>query len=122
MNSSRSLAAAFMFAAVLLPGFAAEPSWVAKSNTNALLLLQTRAKYSPESASSLGLEEYDEQISDLSRDLFESIVAETDPRVQQDLQILIGAGEDDLRSTALRRKYFMPFVNVTAMIFGVTRE
>jgi hypothetical protein len=128
--SQRAWGAALTLTALLLPAFAAEPSWVAKSNTNALLLLQTRAKYSPEDASQLGLEDYDEKISDLSHDLFEAKAADTrtaidelkkrlatenDPGVKQDLEILIAAGEDEPRSTALTRKYFIPFIRPTSV-------
>src|ERR1041385_404253 len=115
---------------------AAEPAWVAKSNTNAQVLLQLMAKYSPESASQLGVDGFDEQISDLSRDQFEPanaetrsaiselqkrLAGETDSKVKQDLEILIEAAQDRLRSGALSRKYFMPFVDVVAMVYGVTR-
>ncbi|MDQ1921113.1 hypothetical protein [Massilia pseudoviolaceinigra] len=49
---------------------AAEPAWVTKSNANAKLVLNVMAKYAPESASGLGVDGYDEQITDLSRDHF----------------------------------------------------
>lgn len=116
---------------------AAEPPWVAKSNANAKLLLELTAKYSPEEASWLGVEGFDENIMDLSRDLFETrnadtqavvkelrrrLDSESDPKVKQDLEILIKNGEDDLRSAALSRKYFFPFIDLTSEIFGVTRQ
>jgi len=126
-----------LFAFLLASAFAAEPAWVQKSNANAQLLLEVMAKYSPESASQLGVDGYDEKISDFSRDLFEAnnadtraaiaelrkrLASETDAKVKQDLEILINSAEDGLRSGALSRKYFIPFVNVTGMIFGVVRE
>ena len=52
---------------------AAEQSWVTRSNQNAQLLLGIEAKYSPESASSLGLEGYDEAISLLFPELAEPL-------------------------------------------------
>src|SRR5687768_6928510 len=85
---------------------AAEPSWVEKSNENARILLKTRAKHSPEGASQLGVEGFDEEISDFSRDKFDEIIAddradiaelkkrlaaETHPKIRQDLDILITA-------------------------------
>jgi uncharacterized protein (DUF885 family) len=123
-------------AALVCSALAAEPAWVARSNTNALLLLQLMAKYNPESASRLGVDGFDEQITDLSRDQFEfanadsraaiaelqkRLADETDSKVKQDLEILIEAAQDRLRSRALNRKYFMPFVDVDSMIYGVTR-
>lgn len=116
---------------------ATEPAWVTKSNENAKLLLNLQAKYSPESASSLGVDGYDEQITDMSRDLFEAtsrdtraviaelqkrLKAEKDPKVRQDLEILIGAAEDQLRSAAVNRKYLLPFTDVTQLMFGVMRQ
>ncbi|WP_051293722.1 DUF885 domain-containing protein [Pseudoduganella violaceinigra] len=116
---------------------ATEPAWVTKSNDNAKLLLNVQAKYSPESASSLGVDGYDEQITDMSRDLFEAnnkdtravitelkrrLKVEADPKIKQDLEILIGAAEDQLRSAAVNRKHLLPFVDVTQLLFGVMRQ
>jgi hypothetical protein len=116
---------------------ATEPAWVAKSNDNAKLLLKVLAKYQPEGASSLGVDGFDEQIIDMSRDPFEplskdtrAVVAElqkrlkseTDPRIKQDLEILIGTAEDQLRTAAVNRKYLLPFTDVTQLIFGVMRQ
>ncbi|MCG2584777.1 DUF885 domain-containing protein [Massilia sp. TS11] len=115
---------------------AAEPAWVTKSNANAKVLLNLMAKYSPESASSLGVDGYDEQITDLSRDLYEASVRdteaviadlqgrlkqETDAKIRQDLEILIAAARDQLTSNALQRKYFLPYQDLSAMLFGVVR-
>jgi uncharacterized protein (DUF885 family) len=116
---------------------ATEPAWVTKSNENAKLLLNLQAKYSPESASSLGVDGYDEQITDMSRDLFEAtsrdtraviaelqkrLKAEKDPKVRQDLEILIGAAEDQLRSASINRKHLLPFLDLTQLMFGVMRQ
>ena len=124
-------------AALVLPAAAAEPAWVTKSNTNAKVLLNVMAKYSPESASNLGVEGYDEQITDLSRDQFDAINrdtraaiaelqkrlrVETDSKVKQDLQILIDKAQDQLKSSALERKYLMPYLDLTRMMFGVVRS
>ncbi|WP_426103522.1 DUF885 domain-containing protein [Massilia sp. TSP1-1-2] len=131
------LLAALIIGALSLPAGAAQPAWVTKSNESAKLLLHVLAKYSPESASGLGVDGYDEQITDLSRDQFEAsnkdlraaiaqlqkqLASELDPKVRQDLAILIGAGEDQIRSAALNRRYFLPFIDVTGMMFGVVRE
>ena len=123
--------------ALAVPSFAAEPAWVTKSNDNAKLLLNVMAKYSPESASSLGVDGFDEQITDLSRDQFEAqnrdvraAIAEmerrrkleTDPKIRQDLDILIGSATDQLRSSALQRKYFIPFNDLTQTMYEVVRQ
>ncbi|QNA87906.1 DUF885 domain-containing protein [Massilia sp. Dwa41.01b] len=133
---SRTLVAGLLAAALSLPAFAAEPAWVTKSNTNAKVLLNVMARYSPEEASTLGVDGFDEQITDLSRDQFDAINrdtraavaelqkrlrSETDPKVKQDLQILIDKAQDQMKSAALERKYFMPFTDLTRMMFGVVR-
>jgi uncharacterized protein (DUF885 family) len=132
----RTVLAGLLASALALPAFAAEPAWVTKSNDNAKVLLNVLAKYSPESASSLGVDGYDEQITDMSRDQFEAnnrdlraaiaelqkrMRTETDSKVKQDLQILIDKAQDNLKTSALQRKYFMPFDDLTGMIFGVMR-
>jgi uncharacterized protein (DUF885 family) len=131
-----SLIGGLSLVAMTLPAFAVEQAWVTKSNANAKLLLNVVTKYAPENASSLGVDGFDEQIVDLSHDQYESEMkdlraaaaelekrrkAETDPKVRQDLDILIARAHDNLRSSALNRKYFMPFNDVTGTIFGVVR-
>lgn len=123
-------------AALSLPAVAAEPAWVTKSNTNAKVLLNVLAKYSPETASNLGVDGYDEQIMDLSRDQFDAsnrdlgaaiaelqkrLRSETDSKIRQDLQILIDKAQDQLKTAALQRKYFMPYQDLTRMVYGVVR-
>ncbi len=112
----------------------AEPAWVTRSNANAKLLLDVGARFEPEDASERGVDGYDEQIVDLSRDQFEPsararraviaelqkrLKAETDPKVRQDLDILIGSARDQLRAQALERKYFLPFNDLGQTMFGV---
>lgn len=119
------------------PAPAAEPAWVQRSNDNARLLLDVVAKYSPERASELGVDGYDEHIVDMSRDQFaptrqhtravidalrRRLKTESDRKVAQDLDILIKAGEDQLRAAALNRKYFLPYVNVGQLVYAVVRD
>lgn len=120
--------------------FAAAPTdaaWVSKSNENAQLLLKVMARYAPESASTLGVDGFDEQITDYSRDTFaaqnrdqRAAIAEMvrlrklerDPRIVQDLDILIGSANDQLRTQALQRQYFMPFIDLTQSLFEVVNQ
>ncbi len=46
----------------------APPAWVAESNRHAQILLEVLAKYSPEGASSFGVEGYDADVVDLKPD------------------------------------------------------
>jgi hypothetical protein len=116
---------------------AAEQGWVTRSNENAKVLLGVLAKYSPETASQLGADGYDEAITDLTRDTYDAqaadlrgtvddyqrrLASESDPRVKQDLAILIQAGQDNLTSNALARKYFIPYVDMTGFVFGVVQR
>ena len=116
---------------------AAEAPWVARSNDSAKVLLQVLAKYSPESASQIGVDGFDEAIVDLSQDQFDAqqtdlaaaisefhqrAAGETDPKVRQDLQILEGAAADNVSSNAVNRKYLLPFIDVTGLVFGVVQQ
>lgn len=116
---------------------ASEQAWVARSNENSRLLLDVLAKYNPETASQLGVDGYDEQITDFTRDTYDAqtadlkaaitdyrqrLATESDPKVKQDLAILVQAAEDNLSANALARKYFIPFVDVTGYVFGVVQR
>ena len=133
----RALIAVFLIALQAVPVGANELPWVARSNENTKVLLKVVAEYSPEYASRLGVAGFDENITDLSRDQFERtnrdthaaiaelqkrLKSETDPKVRQDLDILIGAAQDNLTSRALKRKHFVPFTDVAGLVFGVTRQ
>ncbi|OON59164.1 hypothetical protein B0920_24930 [Massilia sp. KIM] len=133
---ARTTMLGLLAAALSLPAVAAEPAWVTKSNTNAKVLLNVLAKYSPETASNLGVDGYDEQIMDLSRDQFDAsnrdlgaaiaelqkrLRSETDSKIRQDLQILIDKAQDQLKTAALQRKYFMPYQDLTRVVYGVVR-
>lgn len=134
----RALIAAITFAFASLTGVAsAEQAWVTKSNDNAKLLLKLIAKYSPESASQLGVDGYDELITDMSRDFYDANVkdsnavitelqkrkkVETDPRVRQDLDILISGTADRLASGALERKLMLPYQDLNQLLFSVVHQ
>jgi hypothetical protein len=51
--------------------FGEPPSWVAKSNQNAQVLLEIDARFNPESAGASGINGLDEQITDLKPDSLE---------------------------------------------------
>jgi len=112
---------------------AAEADWIAESNQHAQLLLETIARYSPESAAALGVEGYDDQVLDLKPHNAERAEADLeavakqleglraaagDLRVQQDLDILIGAARDQRISSQINRKHLLPFFDLPQEIFG----
>ena len=113
-----------------------ERSWVDKSNENAQVLLEVLAEFNPESAGGFGVEGLDESIVDYRPGLYERdrgaseaalvelqkrLAAETEPRVRQDLEILIQAVEDNLRSSALSRDHLLPYYNVAETVFQGVR-
>ena len=123
------LLAASFFAA---PAASDETDWVAKSNEHAQVVLEVLAKFSPESAASIGVEGMDEEITDLgegiyergleaSRGLLEELrrraANETHPKVRQDLGILIQAVEDNIRSAELDRDNMLPYFNMSQTVF-----
>lgn len=132
--SLHGLAAALVLAA--LPAAAAPapaPAWVQKSDENTQVLLEVLARFGPEGAGQLGIPGLDEQILDLSpgfaerskaatreaaAELRRRLATEKDPAVRQDLQILIDAAEDNVRGAEMEEKYFLPYFNMTQLVFG----
>jgi hypothetical protein len=119
----------FLAASTLL---AQTPAWVAKSNQNAQILIAVDAKYGPEGASSEGVPGLDDKVSVFSADeskrhredlvkarqqLQANYEAEKDPLVRQDLQILIGAADREIRSIDANENTFLPYGDVPSLIF-----
>src|SRR4051812_44733921 len=118
----RLLPVLMLLFAMLVPG--ETPAWVAKSNRNTQLLLDVMARYSPEDAASSGVTGLDEKISEPTaeirererRDLREvrkqlegRFASEQDPLVKQDLTILIGNIDHNLRSSELEERLLLPY-------------
>jgi hypothetical protein len=110
----------------------APPAWVAKSDQNTQLLLETLARFSPEDAAGLGISGLDEEVFDLTpgfetrsdeasrqvrAELARRLAAETDPPVRQDLQILIDSIDTSLQGTELGRRHSLPYFNLSQTIF-----
>lgn len=113
------------------PGFAAD-DWVAESDANTAVVMQAQAKFAPEGFSGLGIESADTEILDLGPDVFGrsqqnrlQLIAELqerkrsteNPRVLQDLDILIQALRDRQHSAELERKYLLPYYNLSEALF-----
>ena len=131
----RLLAACALFIATLLA--ADTPAWVDKSNKNAQLLLNVTARYSPESAASLGIPGFDEKISvptadllereqrdlkDVGRQLQARYASEPDPLVKQDLTILIKEVQREVRNSEVEQRLMLPYSNVARTIFFGVRS
>ena len=126
-----AITTAILFASVLPAQ--QPPAWVAKSNENASVLLKVMAKYDPEGAGELGISGLDEQISvptldnpeRVRRDTAQAVAilqsrlaAEQNPLVRQDLEILIQAGQRDIRASQAYEQHLLPYFNVGRMIFS----
>ena len=116
----------------LLPANASDANWVEKSNAHAQVVLGALAKFNPEQAASIGVDGLDEEIIDLRPDLYERELAssqevladlerrlekESDPRVRQDLGILIKVVKDSMRTATLNREHMLPYINLSQTIF-----
>jgi hypothetical protein len=122
-----------LFSLLSITAFAqSPPAWVAKSNRNTQLLIDIDAKYSPEGAAAEGVKGLDDQILSLAADqgertradlrkarqeLATGLSKEQDPLVKQDLQILIGAADRNIRNSEASEKTFLPYTDVPGTVF-----
>ncbi len=111
---------------------AAAETWVERSDRNSQVLIEVMARQSPEGAGQLGVPGLDEEIFDLKpgfqergraaiqqarETLRQRLASETDPKVKQDLEILIHAADDQLEGSALGEKYTLPYFDITSAVF-----
>ncbi len=111
----------------------AKTDWVAQSNQNAQVLIQALARFAPEGAGQMGVDGLDEQILDLKPGFVERqkqtaknsiqtlqgrLAQSKPPKVRQDLEILIGAAQDELHGIELGEKYEIPYFDVSEIAFG----
>ena len=111
----------------------ATPAWVETSNAYTQRVIAMQAEFFPTDASSAGYEQYDGLVNDMSLDrdaryiaaaraLIDEFVAaksrETNPFVQQDLQILIDSLKMDIEGIQLGNRYTLEFVQVPQALFG----
>jgi Bacterial protein of unknown function (DUF885) len=113
-------------------GSSERPAWVEKSDESARILLAIETEFSPEGASSLGVEAADERTIDLTegfrtrrvaalrealRTLEARRRAEGDPLVLQDLAILVHEANLELREIELSEKTLVPHWDVARLVF-----
>jgi hypothetical protein len=128
---SATLAVLGVFAALSGARASAE-TWVERSDRNSQVLIEVMARQSPEGAGQLGVPGLDEEIFDLKpgfqergraaiqqarETLRQRLASETDPKVKQDLEILIKAADDQLEGSALGEKYTLPYFDITSAVF-----
>ena len=112
--------------------FGQDKAWIEESNTHAKVLLDVMAKYSPEQASSTGVEGHDAEVFDLKPRYVERQLADlnaaaekltrardaaSDPRVKQDLEILVDAANDQVETIELNRRLMLPYFDLPRAIF-----
>src|SRR5439155_10276301 len=110
--------------------------WIARSNENAQVLLDVRARFTPEFAARTGVAGIDERISDFTpghrerqrQALREAISmleggrgGERDVNVAQDLAILVDAAQRQINGSELQEKLEVPYANVPRLVFGSVR-
>jgi uncharacterized protein (DUF885 family) len=108
------------------------PEWVQKSDEAAKPLLEYITKYTPESGSSIGVDQADEGVADLKPNIYrrstedgEKIIrqlqateaAESDPKVRLDLEILVTALKNGLETRRLNQELMLPFYDVGEVVF-----
>ena len=109
-----------------------DADWVEKSNEHAQVVLEVMSKFSPEGAGSIGVDGLDEQVTDLGPGIYErslqatrDVLAElkvreakeTNPKVRQDLGILVKALEDNIFSSELNRANMLPYYTISQTVF-----
>jgi hypothetical protein len=114
------------------PATAAPRAWVARSDAYSQKLLQVIARFAPEDASFVGVEGFDEQIVDLKPG-FETradtamrgvlaayqqdLGTETDPKVRQDLAILMHATKLEIDEREVDHRLFLPYFALDQTVF-----
>jgi hypothetical protein len=109
------------------------PEWVQRSNEIAYKILESSARFAPEFSGQTGVSGYDEEIFDLRENLFERQIAvseqniaylnellakEEDPRVAQDIEIMLKSVRDGIESSRINYERVLPYGNLTGLIFA----
>lgn len=110
----------------------AEPEWLARSNEIAYQVLEMSAHFVPEFSGQQGIEGLDEDIFDLGDNLYErqqaieeeklvflesKLQGEEDPRVIQDIEIMMKATRDNIESNRINYERVTPYGNLAGIVF-----
>src|SRR6516162_885618 len=123
-----------LLALVAVPVFAAPvPDWVRESDAMAQPMLQIMAQFAPEGAQRLGVEGVDDKIVDLgpnhseryraameaaAKDLEAKLPTTRDPKVREDMQILIDNAHRRIEAGKLEEALLLPFYAPARTAFG----
>lgn len=128
-----ALAAAITFAVGTSHAQTAPAAWIARSNADAQPLLDVTARFSPESATDIGIKGYDEKVVDLGPDVDKRqraalmevarkvdarLAEEKDPNVRQDLQILAKQVAGSIKGIDLDEQYLIPWYDAGQIVFS----
>jgi hypothetical protein len=117
--------------------FAAPPAWVARSDAYAQPVLQDTGRFAPERSSALGNAEFDTAVADYKPKDYERELAnteqrlaslrqqrakESDPKVKQDLDILIASRVKAIESMKLQRQYLLDYTNAGELVYDGLRS
>lgn len=117
--------------------FAASPAWVARSDAYAQPVLQDTGRFAPEQSSQLGNAEFDTAVADYKPKDYERELAsteqrlaslrqqrarESDPKVKQDLDILIASRVKKIESMKLQRQYLLEYTNAGELVYDGLRS
>jgi hypothetical protein len=117
--------------------FAASPAWVARSDAYAQPVLQDTGRFAPERSSALGNAEFDTAVADYKPKDYERELANTeqrlaslrqqrakepDPKVKQDLDILIASRVKAIESMKLQRQYLLDYTNAGELVYDGLRS
>ena len=112
---------------------AASADWITQSNANAMVVLHAQAQFQPEDVAQDGLTEYDGDVIDLKADyqaretatdrellakLNRLLAQKQDPRVRQDLQIMIESLQDNIESRRVTAALLLPYYNMHGFLFS----
>jgi len=115
-----------------VPATAAQPEWITESNKQATALLEFMAKYGPEQAAAIGVEGHDADVFDAKPHNVErqeadldavaagyerALAAANDPRVKQDIEILLKSAHDQRVTLELNNRLMLPYFDLPQALF-----
>jgi hypothetical protein len=122
-----------LFAGSIYAGETVLPAWVVRSNAMAYEVMESNAGFAPEFSAQTGVDGFDDGVFDLKPGRAERVVAvaednirgleqrlesERDPRVRQDIGIMIQSQKDRIEQTRVNEAHVLPYVNVTRLVFA----
>jgi hypothetical protein len=122
----------FLILSLVCGAAAAQESWIERSNRHAGVVIEALGRFDPELASYFGAERFDTAVFDLGPRRTERLMAATadarkrlaalkqaerEPRVAQDLDILIDAVERFRRTREIEHRLLVPYFDLPEQVF-----